>query len=199
MTDSTKLHIAVDADDTLLDFFAGVIDSMYYEFGVLILKEDCTSWDNNPVKQFPWTDWGYKSWWDWMRTRDWLWATFPAIPGAIGGVHALRSKGHYMELLTSKPTWAEPQVQRWLGKWRPDFTRTTIVNLEQPKYSASDADILVDDKPDNIIGWVNSADDRFGILYRQPWNDDMKLGERMVRVHDWAGVLETVALFEEVV
>jgi len=179
-----------------LDFFQGNIDSMYREFGILLLKEDVKTWDNNPVKMFPWKEWGYKSWWNWLEQRDWLWATFNAISGAIGGIHALRAHGHYVECVTSKPKWAEPQVQRWIGKWRPDFQRVTIVDLDHPKHEATDADILVDDRPSTIESWVASAPDRLGILYRQPWNDSMELGERMVRVHDWHGVLETVALME---
>jgi 5'(3')-deoxyribonucleotidase len=198
MNSDTKLHIGIDLDDVVLDFFSGVIDSMYREFGVLLLKEDVTTWDDNEVKMFPWQDYGYKSWWDWMRERDWLWATFQAIPGAVAGVHALRAKGHYVECLTSKPSWAEPQVWKWLGRWRPPFQQVTIVDLEHPKHSVSQADILVDDKPSNIEDWVASAEDRYGILYRQPWNDDMVLPERASRALTWHGVLDTVALFEEV-
>jgi 5'(3')-deoxyribonucleotidase len=194
------LHIAIDLDDVTIDFFQGVIDSMYREFGILLLKEDVLTWDDNNVKLFPWKDYGYKNWWDWMRQRDWLWATFSAIPGAIGGINALRAKGHYLECLTSKPSWAEPQVWKWLGRWRPAFNQVTIVDLNHPKESMSQADILVDDKWDNIVNWVGSADDRLGILYSQPWNYDMPVSrtERIVRASTWHGVLETVALMEEV-
>ncbi len=193
-----KLHIAVDLDDVTIDFFQGNIDAMYREFGVLLLKEDVTTWDDNPVKLFPWADYGYADWWGWLRTRDWLWATFPAIPGAIGGVHALRAAGHNVECLTAKPDWAEPQVWRWLGRWRVPFQAVTIADLTTPKSTLTQADILVDDKPSTIEDWVASADDRFGILYDQPWNRSMVLPERAVRVATWHGVLETVALFEEV-
>lgn len=198
MSTEDTLQVAIDLDDVTVDFFQGVIDSMYREFDVLILKEDVVTWDDNPVKLFDWKSWGYKSWWDWMRQRDWLWATFPAVPGAIGGIHRIRAAGHYVECVTSKPSWAEPMVQKWLGKWRPDFNRVTIVDLDHPKHEVSPADILVDDKPDNILGWVASADDRLGILYDQPWNRDMEMGERMVRARSWQEVVESIDLFEEV-
>ena len=71
-------------------------------------------------------------------------------------------------------------------------------DLDHPKEEASTADILVDDKFENIANWVKSDDDRFGILYDQPWNRDRELPERAVRVDSWQGVLETVHLFEEV-
>lgn len=193
-----ELHVAVDLDDVTLDFFQGNIDSMYREFGVLLLKEDVTTWDDNPVKLFPWADYGYKGWWEWLQTRDWLWATFPAVPGAIGGIHALRAKGHRVECLTAKPEWAEAQVWRWLGRWRPPFQTVTIADLNTPKHELSQADILIDDRPTSIVDWVDSAEDRLGIVFDQPWNRDMVLGERMVRAHTWADVLSTVALMEEV-
>lgn len=196
---SDKLAVAFDLDDVTIDFFRGVIDSMYREFDVIISKEDVTTWDNNPVKLFPWKDFGYKSWWDWMRQRDWLWATFPAVPGAIGGINAIRERGHYVECVTSKPTWAEPQVWKWLGRWRPPFQNVTIVDLDHPKHTVSQADILVDDKWENVVDWVKSADDRFGILFEQPWNRAQPLAtERMVRATDWSAVLDIVGIFEEV-
>jgi 5'(3')-deoxyribonucleotidase len=194
--DELKLQVAVDLDDVVVDFFAGVIDSMYREFGVYILKEDVTSWDDNPVKMFNWKDYGYGSWWDWMKSREWLWAGFQAVPGAIGGIAALRSQGHYVSCVTSKPDWAEHNVWKWLGKWRPGFQNVTIVDIDHPKHTVSDADILVDDKPENIINWVESDDDRLGIIFDQPWNRAV-YGERIVRAGSWHGVVETVELLEK--
>jgi 5'(3')-deoxyribonucleotidase len=195
-TDPDKLHIAVDLDDVTVDFFQGNIDAMYREFGVLLLKEDVLTWDDNPVKLFPWKDYGYKSWWEWLRDRDWLWATFPAVPGAMGGIHALRAKGHYVECLTSKPDWAERQVWAWLTKWKPAFQQVTLAKLDEPKHTLSQADILIDDKFSNITDWVDSAEDRLGILFDQPWNRFEQLPERVVRVVTWQGVLETIELME---
>lgn len=199
---SDKLHIAVDLDDVVLDFQQGILDSMYREFGVILLKSDITTWTQgegpHAIKDFDWQAYGYKDWWQWLRARDWLWAVFPAVPGAIGALHALRSQGHHIECLTGKPEWAEPQVWRWLGRWRPDFQSVILTNVDQPKHEASQADILVDDRPSNIEGWVASADDRFGILYSQPWNDGVDLGERTSRAADWHQVLHIVSLFEEV-
>lgn len=196
MTDDLKLQVAVDLDDVVVDFFAGVIDSMYREFGVYILKEDVTTWDDNPVKMFEWKDYGYASWWEWMQQREWLWATFPAVPGAIGGLTALRAAGHRVECLTSKPQWAEHNVWKWLGRWRPAFQSVTIVGMDKSKSETSEADILVDDKPENIIDWVESDDDRLGIIFDQPWNRAV-YGERIVRAGSWHGVLETVELLEK--
>lgn len=192
-----KLHVAIDLDDVTLDFFQGVIDSMYREFGVMLLKEDVTTWDNNPVKLFDWKSHGYKSWWDWMKDHDWLWATFPAIPGAMGGIHALREQGHYVECVTSKPDWAEATIWTWMGRWKPEFQRVTITKLNDSKADATDAEILVDDKPQNILEWIESDEDRLGVLFDQPWNRGQIIPERVIRVATWEGVLEAVNVYEE--
>jgi len=86
-----------------------------------------------------------------------------------------------------------------MGRWRPAFQSVTIVDLEHPKHEVSQADIIIDDKPETVANWVASADDRFGILFRQPWNDDAVLPEeRAVRAADWHQVLHVVDIFEEV-
>ncbi len=193
-----KLHIAVDLDDVIIDFFQGCIDAMYREFGIMLLKEDVTTWDDNQVKLFPWQAYGFNDWLSWLQQRDWLWATFPAIPGAVGGLAALRDQGHHIEILTSKPQWAEPQVWRWLGRWRLPVQQVTIVPLDAPKSTASECDVLIDDKVGNIEEWCDSDEDRLGILYDQPWNRSHVLGERQVRVAEWHGVLDTIAMLENV-
>ena len=193
------MRVAVDLDDVTVDFFAGVIHSMNIEFGASIEKELCVSWDDNPVKLFDWKSYGYKSWWDWMSRRDWLWATFQAVPGAIGGINRLRQDGHYVEALTSKPEWAEPQVWRWLGRWRPPFNQVTLVDLNRTKdtkamYSTSD--ILIDDKPQNIEEWVASETDRVGIIFDQPWNQKVRTQPDVFRARDWREVVALVKFLE---
>lgn len=189
-------HLAVDLDDVTVDFFRGVISSIYQEFGVLIDKDACTTWDDNPVKSFPWKSYGYKSWWEWMKERDWLWAVFPAVPGAIGGIHALRESGHFVEALTSKPRWAEPWVWKWLGRWRPPFHRVTIVPTGESKSAWSDAELLIDDKPDNCKDFVLNG--RKAILFSQPWNWDVNETKwrGMTRAHNWDDITFS-KLYEE--
>jgi 5'(3')-deoxyribonucleotidase len=196
-----KQVVALDLDDVVVDFFQGVIDAMGREFAVFIDKADVTEWDKNPVKEFAWKDYGWKSWWDWMQERDWLWSTFPAIPGAIGSINALREAGHEPELLTSKPKWAESQVWTWLGRWKPAVNRVTITDLETPKHRRSDADVLVDDKPSNVLDWLKSDKHREAILFDQPWNRSVDVlapvaGGRLWRAKNWEDVLRIIDLME---
>jgi len=197
------LRLAFDLDDVVIDFTTGVLDSMYREFGVVIVKDEITTWDKNPMKLFPWHEYGYDHWFDWLKDRDWLWGLFPAIPGAIANIRAMRfDDGHYVECLTAKPVWAEPQVWKWLGRWRPAFQVVTIAGSGDSKAELSIADVLIDDRADNCFDWLDSDSERFAVLYDQPWNRDVRTGapgqDRLVRASSMDEVREVVRQMEEV-
>jgi 5'(3')-deoxyribonucleotidase len=157
-------HIAIDLDDVVLDFMGGVRHAISNEFGIDLAAEDIDKWDIKDVLD-PIIG---RSWWSWLRDREWLWANFPTMPGAIGGIEKLRSQGHYLEIVTSKPRWAEHNTWKWLGKWRPSVQRVTIVGATDRKVDFTDAQILIDDKPENIEDFL--AENRQGILFKRPHN-----------------------------
>lgn len=161
------IHIAVDMDDVMVDFVGGLLAAVKKEYGVTITEEQVTDWNLHPLLD---PIIGY-SWWDWMKKRQWLWANFPAVDGAIGSIDYLRAQGHYMELLTSKPDWARHNVWKWLGKWQADFDRVTIVPVTDSKTTkvfATDATLIIDDKPANCEGFLQYARD--AILFDRPHN-----------------------------
>lgn len=184
------MHVAIDLDDVCMEFYSSVLKAVKKEYGVEYLYENVSGWDKNELKESLIFGEG-RTWWDWLRDRDWLWAQFPAVEGAIGGIATLRQQGHYVEAVTSKPDWARWTVWAWLGKWRPDFHRVTIVSSGQEKSAFTDADILVDDSPSNIIDW--QCDDRVCVIYDRPWNQGME----GLRAYNWADVLDHVASIEE--
>lgn len=177
----------------MIDFVPHLARCVRTEFGV---EMDDTKWESIETA-VDWRAYGYKSWWSWLKQRDWLWALAPAIPGSIGGVQWLRANGHRPELLTAKPDWAEPQVHRWLGRWRPSFERTNIVGVKANKPSCSDADVLIDDRVQNVEQWVKSDDSRTAILFGQPWNQDWDPQPRIIRASGWQATLEAVRLLED--
>lgn len=171
------MHIAVDSDDVLVDFVGGLLGVIKKEYDVEIPREHITQWDLHPILDpvigghagTPCSQacTGH-SFWKLLRDREWLWPTFPAIDGAIGHIARLRAEGHYMELVTSKPVWAEYNMYRWLGKWRPAFHRVTIVGLGDRKVDFTDADVLIDDKPQNCMDFLGAG--RKAILFDSPHN-----------------------------
>jgi 5'(3')-deoxyribonucleotidase len=181
----TPAHIAVDMDDVVVDFVGGLINSVKTEHDVTITHEQLekTGWDLHPLLD---PIIGY-SWWTWLRERPWLWANFPAVDGAIGGIERLRRNGHYLELVTSKPRWAEYAVYRWLGKWRPAFQAVTIVGKDDRKVDFTPADILIDDKPSNCQGFLDEG--RKALLFSRPHNSTAVLPNEAFRVTSWPQIV----------
>jgi len=170
-------------DDVVVDFVGGIINAANIEHDAKIRREDIREWDLskvlNPIIGGPW--------WEWMKREEWLWANFGVIPGAIGGIARLRKQGHYIELVTSKPEWAEHNVWKWLGKWRPAIQAVTIVTPKANKAHATEAEWLIDDKPENCIDFLH--DGRSAMLFSQPHNAHVTihktLGTKYHRVNGW--------------
>lgn len=190
------MHIAVDLDDVVLDFCGGLRIAMKKEYDVDLTDDAFYQFDLHPILD-PIVG---GSWWKWMRRRDWLWENFPAVDGAIGTLEALRSQGHYLECVTSKPRWAEYSVWRWLGKWRPPFQRVTIVDTDgkDEKWQVTDAHLLVDDKPGNVDAWELDGR-RPAILFGRPHNTveyKERTQQQLLCAKDWKVVREWVQLLE---
>lgn len=183
-----KGRVAVDLDDVVLDFTGGLRRSVEVEYDVVV--PPFKTWDIaavlNPII-------GH-SWWKWMKSRDWVWKTFPAVAGAIGGINILRTKGYWVEIVTSKPDWAEAAVWQWMGRWRPSVDRVTIVHDGDNKADFSDADILIDDKPQNCEEWAASG--RPAVLFSRSHNLNVKVVAPIYRADSWS---EAVALVEQLI
>lgn len=206
------MHIAVDADDVLVSFWPRVLRCFNKEWGEDIGMDAQNDWGDNPLKRSDHFGEGrkYETWWDWWKDRQWLWSGCDAIDGAIGGLARLGER-HYIELVTHKPDWARREMTQWLAEWHPHFDQLTLVHLDESKAEASDADLLIDDKPKNVYQWRQSG--RPALLFTQPWNTYLDQGvcprihqeppsqetlERpslpcVVRADDWSDVLDLIA------
>lgn len=186
------MHVAVDLDDVVLDFMNSVRETFHREYGVWF-EYDGNSWGEKAVDFYKHPlllESGYKSWWDWLRDREWLWATFPAIPGAIGGIKRIRNAGHYVEAVTSKPTWAEHNVWKWLGRWRPPFNSVTIVNSGQSKVDYTVADIIIDDKLQTCMEFVQ--DGRKAIHFQRTSEFHHQPSASLFVATDWQEVVRII-------
>lgn len=182
------LRIAVDMDDVVVDFIGGLLAAVKTEYDVEIPIESIVDWDLKPILN-PIID-RKGGWWGWLRDREWLWANFDVIDGAIGSIDRLRRDGHWVEMVTSKPDWAEHNVFKWLGKWRPAFQRVTICKVEDKKVDFTDADVLIDDKPSHCADFVASG--RKAILFTAAHNRAGYLPAGVIRADSWREVLEIV-------
>jgi len=180
------MRIAVDMDDVVVDFIGGLLAAVKKEYDVDIKVSDIKQWDLKPVLN-PIIG---RSWWAWLRDREWLWANFDAVDGAIGAIDRLRRAGHWVEMVTSKPDWAEHNVYKWLGKWRLNPQRVTIVKVEDKKANFTDADVLIDDKPSHCADFI--ATGRKAILFTAAHNRAMTTPAGARRAESWIEVLDII-------
>lgn len=184
------LWIALDLDDVVLEFVAGVCETISRDFGVNVRPEDVTDWE---FGKFLDQHIGY-SWWEWLEDHAYVWGDkFKPVPGALGGIEKLRRAGHRLEIVTAKPPWAEDQLWTWLAKYKPRVHQVTIVPVEHisRKQDVTDADVLVDDKYENAVEWARSG--RPAILYNRPHNAKFDaIPEGVVRAGSWARVVEII-------
>jgi len=189
MVIGSEKHVALDMDDVCLDFVGGLIRAAKTEHNVDIDPESITDFNLRPFLD-PVVG---QNWWKWLRERPWIWSeVFGPVNGAIGGIERLRREGYYLEIVTSKPQWAEPSVWRWLGKWRLPVQRVTIVDhadKDLRKVDVTDARVIVDDKPENVQGFLDEG--RRGIIFDRPHNRSIAL-PGAERAKDWSDVYAMV-------
>lgn len=176
-------HVALDLDDVILDFVGGILRWLKTEYSAEVDPEKIVDFNLRPFLD-PIIG---KNWWTAFRERDWLWPNFDAVPGAIGAIEQLRREGWYLEIVTSKPDWAEYATWKWLGKWRPKVQRVTIIGPEDNKADYTTAPVLVDDKADNIREFIEAG--RQGILFTRPHNRNANI-PGAIRAGGWADVLD---------
>lgn len=187
------MHIAVDMDDVLVDFVGMICETVSRDFNVVppITKDDITDWNFGQfLDQYIGQDW-----WAWLEENASIWgAKARPIPGAIGAIAQLRRDGHRLEILTSKPPWAERFVFSWLDKYAPKINGVTLVPLNGNKTEWTDAAVLVDDREKNVVEWVESKKWRRAILFPAPHNAGFNTAPfpRITRVRDWNEIVHMV-------
>ncbi len=105
-------------------------------------------------------------------------------PGAVKAVKRLMQVCEVVfvtQPLDSK-TWAHDRAE-WL---RNHFGPCTIVSTKHKHLVKGD--VIVDDRGENVLEWLQSWPDGQGIVWAQPWNSE----SRLYRTNDWADVLEAV-------
>ena len=126
--------------------------------------------------------------WEWLWTegvRLGLFRYGHLITGAIEGVRALATAGHTLVVVTHRPVYAVKDTVDFLSYIDLPFDGYHILSNGEPK-STVRADVLIDDKPSNVIQWASQY--RNALIFSQPWNQnanflgyDLDIG----RVLDW--------------
>ena len=127
----------------------------------------------------PDSEWSYWDWPDQFTTpadREWMWSEGVKlglfryghiVKGTVLGVRAL-AEHHDLVVVTHRPRQAVADTIAWLSFVNLPYTGIHILSNQEPKTEVP-WDVLIDDKPENIIDAVRAG--RRGILFEQPWNE----------------------------
>jgi 5'(3')-deoxyribonucleotidase len=112
------------------------------------------------------------------------------LPGAQDGVKALREAGHDVHWVTSR--W---DSQRWVTDRCWWLKEHGLVRDPQREITFTAAkwrvhgDIFVDDKPSNVAEWQSTWPRGYGLLFAQPWNQDVRV---VRKVANWPDLVKFV-------
>lgn len=195
------MNIAVDMDDVIVRFCESMVEKLNHEFDIELTMEDSEDWGWLKKGRVPGGEWTY---WDWLQERAWLWATFPPVRGALGGLEALGWKGHDVYIVTTKPKWAWWVPYAWVGKHRPKVRGLVVTESDQAgklETVGEWCDAIVDDKPATLMEWYNSG--KHAICFDAPVNrplqstaEEADLGGTFSVAKNWKDVLTIVDSIE---
>jgi len=163
-----------------------------------------------PVDQF-WFSWNASDEFTTAADRKWIWSEGVRLglfrhghvwKGTILGIAALKQSGHELVVVTHRPRTAIRDTINWLdhhfGAMEPyPWSGINILSNGEPKHSIY-AELLIDDKPENVIGWVDAGQSRKAIIFDQPWNREMNWHPRILRAVGWASVVDAVTNIDNV-
>jgi len=180
------LKIAVDIDGVLADQVGAVLKIIERDFGLKYSKSD--------VDCAHWTFSGREIWSEIARllADPEYTLNIPLIEGSQEGVDRLGD--HDKCVVTARRPNAEDATRKWLNMHFPSLTEYYRASTGT-KHSIP-ADILIDDLDLNIVEFVKSNPDRYGILFTHPWslnNTDIKdYSDQVYYCNGWESVVGAI-------
>lgn len=129
-------------------------------------------------KQEAWDCWDYPDQFTSKEDRKWMWSEGVKLglfryghmtTGSRVGLQALADRGHKFIIATSRPENAVTDTIDWVQLYFKDLPLVGISVLSNGEAKSQvNASVLIDDKPENIVEWVETG--RQALLFDQPWN-----------------------------
>lgn len=117
------------------------------------------------------------------------------VTGAIEGMHTLAQEGHKLSVVTHRPASAVNDTLEFLSYLAGDLWKWDGVHIftNMETKTTVQADILVDDKPENLAEWAETG--RTALRFVRPWNmmvERSLIHSNIKRADGWEGVVEYV-------
>mgnify|MGYP001618079650 CR=1 FL=1 len=173
------MRVLIDVDGVCANLVDAVLDQYNYEYKDNLKYENINVWNMETLfcDRF-----GKKI--DYYFEDINMYKKVKPIWRALDGVLRFRAMGHEVVFVSSgffpaKVEWL--QKNGFLSDYRADWHYSKEVIVAGDK-SMIVGDIMIDDKPSNLIG-------HYGILFDQPWN---RKDPYPIRALDWQGVVQKV-------
>ena len=175
------MRIAIDMDGVLYEYDSAARYMLRELRDCSGLMEESDNWDFIRRSVHPMD-------WEWLQTEAvklGLYRYGHITTGAIIGMREL-AVSHELVVVTHRPRAAVRDTIAWLAYVKLPLAGVHILSDGQPK-SSVEADVLVDDKLENIKDWTDHG--RQAILFDRRWNRGVT-GVR--RAKGWGGVIANV-------
>ena len=160
----TKKKILVDMDQILVNLNDKWLKVHNEENDENVTMADITTWEmENHVKTGKEI---YK-----IIERPGFFDDLPPLPGAIKGFKALRNSGHTVAVCSSPASDDSARAKIAWCKAYLDIDRRDVIIMHKKYWLTGTCDVLIDDKPDNILKWSAAGKTAMTIAY--PYNEDV--------------------------
>jgi uncharacterized HAD superfamily protein len=178
------MKVAVDVDGVLLDLMVEYCEVFNEKYGTDYEKEDVAHWE---------------FYHDWNISEEAAWEIFhriyknshkiPFIDKNAHKVLKLLNKNHHVDIVSARTFKFKAELRKALknhGIFK-NFHYNSLVLVENKPYDVKlnlDYDIYIDDNP-NLVYPIQKTLDKTLLLYSQPWNENSKTSENILRVENW--------------
>lgn len=156
-------RVLVDCDGVMADFLTRALE---------VINESGSSYVHDDVTEFEiCSALGIPEMWDTLRracAQEGFVSSLKPIPNALAGLSSLR-RLHEVVAVTSPMSvrnWAferEEWLMKYMGFKKDEIVQTSGKHLIQ-------ADVIVDDRIDNVLSWISHHPNGLGIIFPAPHN-----------------------------
>jgi uncharacterized HAD superfamily protein len=190
------MKIAIDIDGVLLDIIIPYCEKFNQKYNTEYKKKDVTNWDF------------YK---EWNITEDEAFEFFYEIyentmsvpfidddaPKFMSKLHKL----HELYILSARASEYRNQIIEKLNfhNIKKDSHYNDIILVYHKPYDLKihePFDVYVDDNP-NLAKAIHKTDDKYLLLYDQPWNQKIENTNNIIRVFNWKNIYSVLTMSEQ--
>lgn len=159
-----RIKLGVDIDGVIADQVTNLLPLINRQFNLSLEYNDITEWrkkiGNTDIAELIISI---------QRDSSFI-IDLPIIKDSSKILNILKSE-YEINLLTAREVITKNSTINWLNKMKIPYDN--IYNLKEGDKSLIDVRILIDDYQNNIINYLKSKPKSIGILFRQPWNNDL--------------------------